>query len=82
MTRGWDHGKGIDSGREFGTDQLDEFKSHNHNIINQPDARSDCGATGGVARGRGGMCSNIPSLNTGGTETRPRNIALLPCIKY
>jgi len=28
--RGWDHGRGVDSGREFGSWQADEFKAHNH----------------------------------------------------
>ena len=28
--RGWDNGRGIDSGRAFGSSQTDEFKSHRH----------------------------------------------------
>jgi len=28
--RGWDNGRGVDSGREFGSWQADIFKSHNH----------------------------------------------------
>ena len=28
--RGWDHGRGVDSGRAFGSGQADIFKAHNH----------------------------------------------------
>ena len=28
--RGWDHGRGVDTGRELGTGQVDEIKSHDH----------------------------------------------------
>jgi len=28
--RGWDHGRGVDSGRAFGSWQAEEFKAHNH----------------------------------------------------
>lgn len=30
FVRGWDNGKGTDSGRTFGSSQTDEFKQHNH----------------------------------------------------
>jgi microcystin-dependent protein len=41
------------------------------------------GRLGSGATGSAGAHSHTVSLNnTGGTETRPHNIALLPCIKY
>lgn len=81
--RGWDDGRGIDAGRVFGSWQTDEFRSHDHDIIN----------TGreGYTRGhlfygdRGVDYINQPDNVTqkaGGVETRPRNYALLACIRY
>lgn len=77
--RGWDAGRGVDSGRTFGTSQDDEIASHNH-IVAWSAAEGGSGA--------GSRVENHPSTNgrttssTGGDETRPRNIAMLYCIKY
>ena len=63
----------------FATKQADEFKSHNHNI-------SVLGIVGGTNPGVTDAGQNstqsYATTSTGGTETRPRNIALLYCIKY
>ena len=84
--RGWDHGRGVDPGRVFGNLQPDAFTSHSHEF--------DIGqAAGNLSKQLGGWNfvgtypassygTNTFIANTGGTETRPRNIALLPCIKY
>lgn len=81
--RGWDHGRGINAGRVFGSNEADEFKNHIHdtsydtfNITNAPGASLDRGRNNGEYIGSSG-----PSP-TGGAETRPRNVALLPCIKF
>jgi len=77
--RSWaDDGITYDSGRTFGTTQADDLKSHNHNIYVKGVAGGINNAVldGQVATGQYG------TTNTGGTETRPRNIALLYCIKY
>ena len=84
FVRGWDDGKGIDSGREFGTAQGDDFKSHIHSSTH---TRNNCSGGSGATEGWGanGGDSGFNTLNTnatGGTETRPRNIALLACIKF
>jgi len=75
--RGWDHQKGTDSGRIFGSSQLDDLKSHTHSYSTKlGTAPQDGDATQcwiGDASGTTGA--------TGGTETRPKNVALLPCIK-
>ena len=75
--RGWDNSKGTDSGRTFGSSQADELKSHRHES-SATDTYSaqllGAGATGAAALG-------YYTGYTGGAETRPRNIALLPCIK-
>ena len=81
FVRGWDDGRGVDAGRGIGTAQTDDLKSHTHALGYQS------GTPGGGAFG-------VPTVyatpnktdgvvfSTGGTETRPRNIALLACIKY
>ena len=78
--RGLDDGRGVDSGRAFGSAQADELRSHTHTMY----------PTAAIAsRSEGGNGSSIFSNPytgttgaTGGAETRPRNIALLACIKY
>ena len=77
--RGWDDGRGIDSGRSFGSAQADDFKSHTHTQYAENFPLSSGGSTvmGRGVAGAGGSVST-----TGGTETRPRNVALLTCIKY
>ena len=75
--RGWDDGRGVDSGRGFGSSQADEFKSHTHT---SPGGSSPYSGTGG-----GGVFFVTYSHTTnatGGNETRPRNIAMLACVKY
>ena len=80
--RGWDNNRGIDSGRSFATLQLDDFKSHSHNFIG--DTRTGTqGNDAIVENGRSPYYSDANAVQpTGGSETRPRNIALIYCIKY
>lgn len=77
--RGWDNGRGVDSGRTFGSAQADDFKSHTHPFTNY-NSTEKTGSGGSIATAfySGGTFTTAP---TGGTETRPRNIALLGCIK-
>jgi phage-related tail fiber protein len=74
--RGWDAGRGVDSGRSFGSFQADELKSHRHSIQH---GTSGWDAYTGYNIGTGGVDYTD---YTGGAETRPRNIAMLYCIKY
>lgn len=93
FVRGWDDGRGVDSGRGFGSSQLDAMQRIQGNGGGVRDIFSG-GLTGPFARGRDSF-----SLDTGGgvfreltfdnnraartaTETRPRNRALLACIKF
>jgi microcystin-dependent protein len=78
--RGWDDSRGIDSGRSFGSAQADEFESHTHSLTGNTSitaASSNVGGVGGTT-----YIYSSPTGATGGSETRPRNIALLACIKY
>lgn len=83
--RGWDGGRGIDSGRIFGSFQSDLFKSHNHTLMGNNRGNN---APQPTAPGLWSDGAEYPSVDpntiryTGGTETRPRNVALLPCIKF
>ena len=73
--RGWDDARGIDSGRAIGTAQADELKSHTHT--------QTWGAGSSLfLQNSGQVASGGQTGATGGTETRPRNVALLACIKF
>lgn len=77
--RGWDDSRGVDSGRVFGSAQTDDFKSHTHSLGLRPNMSAGGGVSidAGTAFGASGT-----TYATGGTETRPRNVAILMCIKY
>jgi microcystin-dependent protein len=78
--RGWDDGKGTDTGRTFGSRQNDAFASHMHDIT------SAGGGSGGIfidiySNGAGPTPITAHTNSVGENETRPRNVALMPCIK-
>jgi phage-related tail fiber protein len=77
--RGWDHGRGVDPGREFGSWQADELKSHTHDYVG---VRWEDRIQSGVNTERGGVDLTKTTAATGGSETRPRNIAVMYIIKY
>lgn len=79
FVRGYDDGKGTDSGRVFGSAQAEDLLAHTHSITVR--ANSGTGAHIEDADATGGSASTELTGSTGGTETRPRNIALLYCIK-
>jgi len=90
FVRGWDDGRGVDAGRVRGLPQTDLIKQHYHNTV--------AGDNGGNNDNTNSQAQTDPSdfsqsgFNTRSTgwdganylggETRPRNIALLYCIKY
>mgnify|MGYP001598636208 CR=1 FL=1 len=82
FVRGWDDGRGVDADRAIGTAQADLLKSHTHRL-----------RLGGAIQ-TGSWVLEGPRQDgtfeddfgwgveaTGGAETRPRNVALLYCIK-
>lgn len=76
--RGWDNSRGIDVGRVFGTFQQHMFASHTHNI----GLANDPSVSGGLVKeGEGHVDANTQTSAAGGNETRPRNVALLYCIR-
>lgn len=64
--RGYDYGRGLDEGRQFGSEQEDALQDHSHY------------SGGVVTRSMVGEATVARVAE----ETRPYNIALLPCIKY
>jgi microcystin-dependent protein len=80
--RGWDHGRGVDAGRGIGSWQADDNKSHTHGTTY--DVIADIFAAGDVRRNYLQQYNNIDDVVTkasGGAEARPRNIAVMWCIK-
>jgi microcystin-dependent protein len=77
--RGTDDTRGVDPGRLVGSTQAQAIQSHSHVILNK--ATSFSFSAGGGGNAAGGQTTGATEL-TGGTETRPRNIAKLYCIKY
>ena len=109
FVRGWDDGKGTDSGRAIRSTQTDQNESHTHTATSVVTdgghthsgdvhaARHDSGTMGsGDTHQLVGNSERSLSINSattgisvattnatqGGTEARPRNVALLACIKY
>lgn len=94
--RGWSDGRNVDSGRVFGSSQSEDFKSHNHLDLSAygGGASGEVASNSRYAKayypGGGqlkdvdgaGASAGLYSQSTGGTETRPRNVALLACIKF
>jgi microcystin-dependent protein len=80
--RGWADDRAVDTGRVFGSTQTDAFKSHTHTYVNNGSGLDNpYNFNGGANRFNQYGNAEITGA-TGGTETRPRNIALLYCIKY
>lgn len=82
--RGWDHGAGIDPdfNRAVGSLQQDAFKSHAHDYLHT--ARTGIAQVDGLDAASLYYQLQAAAITsaTGGPETRPINIAMLPCIKY
>jgi microcystin-dependent protein len=82
FARGWDNSRGIDPARAFGSAQSGAIEAHVHSVT-PPSATDDTGS-GLTTTGTGGAETITPynTASTGGTETRPRNIALMFIIKF
>ncbi len=89
--RGFDNGAGNDpdaasrtdrgdgtTGDNVGTKQADELKSHTHTYGNSAD---NIGAASGTGVKDAENSNSFTSGATGGNETRPKNVAVMFCIK-
>lgn len=89
--RGWDNGRGIDSGRGLGTTQTDAFQAHTHRLrmgrggSNTDSSRANFGATSSNLTLSDDAITT--TLENGGgsprtaSETRPRNTAAMACVR-
>jgi phage-related tail fiber protein len=82
FVRGWDDSRGVDSGRLMGTSQADEFKSHNHGLAFSGNPDLFAGGAFAAYRAQPNGAAAPFNWSQGGTETRPRNVSLLACIKF
>lgn len=85
--RGWDDGRGVDSGRVFGSAQSGSVEAHTHTTtalkdLVGVDGMYDHNGISNIVDAHDFDTRSITSSSYGGTETRPRNVALLACIKY
>ena len=76
--RGWDDGRGVDTGRTLGSAQAQDIQSHTHLSNVTTATQLDSNSVGGASPLNGGTQQTGA---TGGTETRPRNVSVLWCIK-
>jgi hypothetical protein len=94
VVRGLDSGRGLDPGRTLASFQSDSLASHNHGVTDPGHSHSYTQtATGTVLTGTAGVTlpqtvstgstgsstTGITINNTGGSETRGKNVALLYC---
>lgn len=88
--RGWDHGRGVDPGRNLGTWQGWGVGPHNHylapggNAVTLQVARTDGTDVSFMEQAEGGSSTDdVTSTqnNTGFTENRPRNVSIMYCVK-
>ncbi len=80
--RGLDSGRGVDAGRVLSSAQVDILKSHMHVLPSNLAVFWGPTIIFASAYGdTGGTTSNGITGDTGGNETRPRNVALLYCQK-
>lgn len=91
--RGWDHGRGVDNGRQIGSHQLDAMQKISGHIYNI-NSRTTCDGAFNKKNSSAETFSGTMSANTFhleldsarvtrvATETRPRNRAMMFAIKY
>lgn len=90
FVRGWDDSRGVDAGRGIGSLQFSAVGPHDHSIdVNRNLLYSggggrvnDAPGTDDAYQGTGGRDRTSNPITGGANETRPRNVALMYCIKY
>lgn len=95
--RGWDNGRAIDTGRTFGANQI-AYAGENTYSVYRDDGDAQGGTVGSGFRGEvsafsvngtaiittasANSTTYTQTVSTIPNDTRPRNVALLYCIKY
>lgn len=80
FVRGWSNTHSVDAGRVLGSSQSDEIKAHTHTYVEKVGQR-DVAASNGAQWGDDNIDHPGTTSSTGGTETRPKNIAMMYIIK-
>ena len=82
--RGHDHGRGVDAGRVLGSWQADEFKAHAHRLPIEDGGTEERQSIAWSLNSDERISPNEidSTADAGGTETRPRNVAMMYCIKF
>jgi microcystin-dependent protein len=80
--RGWDHSRGVDSGRTLGSFQDQDVQPHPH-ALNYYSRGYNAGTSGtyGMTLNLTNQYNDVAVLNNAGTETRPKNVSVVWCIK-
>jgi phage-related tail fiber protein len=83
FVRGWADGRNIDAGRVFGSAQGQLIESHDHGMAPYKPINAEVlqPVAVGAELSSVGVGDTVRTQSTGGSETRPRNVALLYCIK-
>ncbi|AZD14162.1 phage tail protein [Pseudomonas chlororaphis] len=90
--RGWDHGRGVDPGRLEGSYQLDALQHMSGGFDGNIDVKTATGvftaqnnglvsSNNGTSTGNHGVVFNAANVARTANETRPRNLAVMWCIK-
>lgn len=74
------HGDGTASGA-FGVAQADELRAHAHTVFTRINATGLGNGWAAASNAGASNGTNNATQNTGGAETRPKNVALCYCIK-
>lgn len=82
--RGLDDGRGVDSGRALGSSQAHQMQSHTHavNGVGGTNASLGAASAGGSDYYYGQLSPALAGGTSNSGENRPRNVALLACIKF
>lgn len=91
FVRGWDDGRGVDASRQFGSSQDDALEEHGHMFTGEAARDGEVSGTPNwIMLDNGNLFNKTdqitathidPATANVAEETRPRNVALLMCIK-
>ena len=79
FVRGWDNGRGVDTGRALRSTQAQDIQPHTHSLFVKETTEDDFDTSGGNS---GGVAKAASVTGSAGIkETRPRNVALRFIVK-